>query len=1156
MKMFIHVVMAVVLMLAMVSIGSSGAIAQVTLLNQNFDGVTPPAFPSGWSVDVPDIGGVWTWRTTAGVYNPSSPGPPTAPNVATFQSYNLPDGSTARLIMPNMDWSAITAPAFTFSYRRDGQYTNRNDRIFIDGSTDGGGTWEEIAGPYIRTSGTIGYHYWQDISLAVDALAPYVGRSSVKFAFRAISAWGNWIHIDNVVITGTSGLANDMGIVVINSPAADIFRMPQTITASVRNFGTADQTTYNIHVKIWKTVGGSPATPEFERVQAGPPITAGATLPFSFFDQWMPLEYGAYSVKVYTELAGDQNFSNDAMTKSVTVNVQTDLQVTTIVYPATSGLYVGTLGYSVRGTVKNNGTSTVSGADYTVDGWIGPSAGFPGSATYTGAAVFRPDIAPGASVQVNLLPSAWVPAEPGPHTVRIKVTMAGDEVPSNDTRDESRTVLTVHFGGPDAGGYYFVTNGRPSGVKPTYNWLDIRTVGTALNLADDGNSAAISIPGFTLYGTTYTSLKVNNNGIIRFDAGPDQNYYSNLSIPNSAAPDFFLAPFWDDLAPGSATSGNVYYYNDAAHSQFIIEWYQIARLGETQNPNTFEVVINYANGAIFFQYNSFPGNKSASTIGIEKDGTAGTQWLFDGNPSPAMNALVDGRVIYIGTDTSSVPAIQSLGGSAAFSVAPSSLSFGDVVVGLTSAVQTLTVTNSGTATLTIDSVKANDPTFAVSPTSGVILPTSNQEFYVTFAPTIIGAVSGRVSFWSDAATSPDTVHVSGNGTFARVIVAHNAGWDLVSNPVTRLANTDSVKQLYPSSVNDYVFSYVPGSGYQQRFVMPNGSGFWGKFPSGGLDTISGFARPLDSISVVAGWNLVGSITSPIRSASVVSVPPGIIAGSFFGYNGSYGIADTIKPGRAYWVKANVAGRLVLSVFQNLNASAGIAPADLLESLNKLTLSDTRGKVQEIFYGKVGGNSPPLSFFEPPPQPPEGGFSACFLVNARPSLVALRSREDTTFEKYEIAIQGAEYPITISWNVRQANDAGYLLSVGPEGQPTAVHPLKDRGSIRISTKALSGLRLESRRLSVAELPREFALYQNYPNPFNPLTMIRFDLPVASRMSLRVYDLLGREVAVLVEGEQPAGAHDVTFNSGSLASGIYFYRMQTERFTSVRKMPIIK
>jgi len=91
---------------------------------------------------------------------------------------------------------------------------------------------------------------------------------------------------------------------------------------------------------------------------------------------------------------------------------------------------------------------------------------------------------------------------------------------------------------------------------------------------------------------------------------------------------------------------------------------------------------------------------------------------------------------------------------------------------------------------------------------------------------------------------------------------------------------------------------------------------------------------------------------------------------------------------------------------------------------------------------------------------------------------------------------------------------------------------------------------------AGLPHTFELGQNYPNPFNPTTLISYQLPVASEVSLKVYDVLGREVATLVSGRQEAGRYSVSFNAASLSSGVYFYRLQAGNFVATKKMMLVK
>ncbi|MCS7013210.1 MAG: T9SS type A sorting domain-containing protein [Chloroherpetonaceae bacterium] len=91
---------------------------------------------------------------------------------------------------------------------------------------------------------------------------------------------------------------------------------------------------------------------------------------------------------------------------------------------------------------------------------------------------------------------------------------------------------------------------------------------------------------------------------------------------------------------------------------------------------------------------------------------------------------------------------------------------------------------------------------------------------------------------------------------------------------------------------------------------------------------------------------------------------------------------------------------------------------------------------------------------------------------------------------------------------------------------------------------------------AARPMKFELFQNYPNPFNPTTMIGYSLPVASEVSLKVYDMLGREVATLVSGRQAAGEYQVSFTATGLSSGIYFYRLQAGNFVETKKMMLVK
>jgi hypothetical protein len=102
-----------------------------------------------------------------------------------------------------------------------------------------------------------------------------------------------------------------------------------------------------------------------------------------------------------------------------------------------------------------------------------------------------------------------------------------------------------------------------------------------------------------------------------------------------------------------------------------------------------------------------------------------------------------------------------------------------------------------------------------------------------------------------------------------------------------------------------------------------------------------------------------------------------------------------------------------------------------------------------------------------------------------------------------------------------------------------------------------------RLTSSEIPEEFTLEQNYPNPFNPSTNIRFTIPASSAgrqgsrvVSLKVFDILAREVATLVNETLKPGSYTVEWNASGVPSGVYFYRMEAGAFTQARRLVVLK
>lgn len=92
--------------------------------------------------------------------------------------------------------------------------------------------------------------------------------------------------------------------------------------------------------------------------------------------------------------------------------------------------------------------------------------------------------------------------------------------------------------------------------------------------------------------------------------------------------------------------------------------------------------------------------------------------------------------------------------------------------------------------------------------------------------------------------------------------------------------------------------------------------------------------------------------------------------------------------------------------------------------------------------------------------------------------------------------------------------------------------------------------------VSIIPNKYSLEQNYPNPFNPTTTIKYSLPKAGFVSIKVYDIVGRMVSELVSEFKESGNYNVAFHGSSFASGIYFYRIETNSFVDTKRMVLVK
>jgi len=127
--------------------------------------------------------------------------------------------------------------------------------------------------------------------------------------------------------------------------------------------------------------------------------------------------------------------------------------------------------------------------------------------------------------------------------------------------------------------------------------------------------------------------------------------------------------------------------------------------------------------------------------------------------------------------------------------------------------------------------------------------------------------------------------------------------------------------------------------------------------------------------------------------------------------------------------------------------------------------------------------------------------------------------------------------------------------GVDIKPSMVNTVSG-GRLNLNNSAILMQNLVSVGNQNNQVPALFRLYQNYPNPFNPSTVLAFDMPKEGFASLKIYNSIGQEVAVLIDGIVKAGSYQKVFNASALPSGIYFYKFVTDGFSDVRKMSLIK
>jgi hypothetical protein len=358
-----------------------------------------------------------------------------------------------------------------------------------------------------------------------------------------------------------------------------------------------------------------------------------------------------------------------------------------------------------------------------------------------------------------------------------------------------------------------------------------------------------------------------------------------------------------------------------------------------------------------------------------------------------------------------------------------------------------------------------------------------------------------------------------------ITLEHTAGWNMVGLPL--IAESTNVQDLFPESVNGSLYSFN-GTYFSEDVLVP-GTGYWLNFYADGSSVIQGEPFTELTIELSQGWNLFSGISDEIPIGGINDSENIIVEGTIYGFQGAYINAETIEPGKAYWINASADGDITIS--SGGTAKTRSAFTDRTVKANKLSFNGN-----DLYFGVSIPGEEKLSY-QLPPKPPVGAFDVRFADNMK---VAEKSGV--------IEIMNNSDQLVIAYDIK--DDAGWILASDEE------YRLSGYGEIVVSGD-ITGFTLNK----VPEIPLTYSVSQNYPNPFNPTTTIRYELPEYSHVSIIIYDLMGRRMTTLVNEPEEPGYKTIVWDGTDsfgkqVSAGVYLYQIRAGNYTRVRKMALLK
>jgi len=377
-------------------------------------------------------------------------------------------------------------------------------------------------------------------------------------------------------------------------------------------------------------------------------------------------------------------------------------------------------------------------------------------------------------------------------------------------------------------------------------------------------------------------------------------------------------------------------------------------------------------------------------------------------------------------------------------------------------------------------------------------------------------------------------------SFTRVIIRHSLisgtivsyvdGWNLVGLPLA--VEDASCDIMFPESVGETLYSY--NGGYMSQSELTPGEGYWLLFPNSGNTTLSGSPINELTLSLASDWNLISGISEPVSVYSILDPDSIMVPSTLFGFSDAYSESEIIMPGEGYWMRTFQEGEITLT--SDVLPRSTPHNFSLHGKANTLSINGSK-----LYFGLELSDSEKLSY-SLPPKPPEGAFDVRFkdgwrLVKDYGEVEVMPTTETLTIA-YKITLNTGEYH---NWVLTATNSEEYIL----EGSGELVVPSAEKFTLEL----------------MAIVPATFTLHQNFPNPFNPITTLRYDLPSDALVVLTVFDMLGREIAQLMNTTQQPGFKSIQWDATDsmgrpVSAGVYLYQIQAGEFVQTKKMVLLK